>query len=1143
MINRAITVFLFLLFIPNVNSQEPTLNFPHNNAILRDSAVVFVWDSLPGQNEFTFEIYQAVNPFVPFYTEQVFSTSVYFDDLIWGDEYLWRISSDAQWSVMNSFRIFKPTIINGCNLWLSADSNLVLNSNQVEEWGDLSGMNHNASQLTIGSQPSLEYNLNIINNTIRFDGIDDYLILNDEFEVGSMFIFSNWGIDAPSFSGYQGLSSSSVSSKFFFIANQGSSNFYGADISNYYNNNVKINNILSINYSPLNRFKLASASANSILPIDELLIGTDRLIAGRYWNGSISEVLTYNRNLLQEEQDVLFSYFVAKYAPPVNLGVNIFNYGFCDTTLHAGGRFTSYLWSTGETGENITISESGTYWVDVVDIFGFTSSDTIVVTYPQINQPTSQMFCPGEDIVWNANLGADYDYLWSTGETTESITINTEDTYFVTITDTNGCQRVSDALFFEEDPFASIVSLGPDINLCSGNSIALVSGAAETVSYLWGGGETTPSIVVNTTDTYTVEVENANGCVATDDILVTIVGDAPVVQIGMDPSYCQLEELNYFDNSFTTDGSNIIDWSWDLGDATASTDETGSHTYVNHGQVTVQLTVITDAGCENTGDQVVEIFQKPIIDFSTTNVCQSDPINFYSNQSTLPFITNWMWNFDDPASGSENTATGEITAHVFETFGDFDVELMAEDVNGCRDTVVQTVSILPTPQVAFTFNEVCVGQTVNFTNLTTIEDPYLIASTQWQLGGGAISSQFSPSRLYITAGTFNVILTVTANNGCVQQLTQPLKIHAQPQPDYFFSPSCAGLPTVFTDNSVVPDGSVSFVTWQFNANNPVNGDVVSHSFTNPGTQQVRQIVVSDFGCQFTEISNIETNPALSADFSVGSNLILAGTPTVFQNESIGAETYEWEIGGFYSGTDESPELTFPLDNIGDTVSVVLIASNSFGCSDTVRVDLVIYEARTDLAVTQVFTYTNPDGYITLGAELTNMGSSTITQADLYLRMSESSPSKGTWEGELGAGEKEIYLFPVSPYQSAESENINDQYICVEGRIVLPAGLIDEVPANNEFCRNMAEEEAIILIPYPNPVSNELTIRVIMPANQTVDIQIFDAAGKLVYTVVNNGELTKGLNTFTINVNNWSEGSYTIFMQNNGIRKTVRFIRT
>ncbi len=132
---------------------------------------------------------------------------------------------------------------------------------------------------------------------------------------------------------------------------------------------------------------------------------------------------------------------------------------------------------------------------------------------------------------FNINLGEcittennGFEYLWSTGETTESITVSpTEDTtYSVTVTNCADCVA--------EDTVSVIVNeldidAGEDITIIEGESGTLsVTPYDEGMSYVWSTGETTPFIVVSPTETttYTVTATNINGCSSSDEVIVTV---------------------------------------------------------------------------------------------------------------------------------------------------------------------------------------------------------------------------------------------------------------------------------------------------------------------------------------------------------------------------------------------------------------------------------------------------------------------------------------------------------------------------------------------------------------------------------------------------------------------------------------------
>ncbi len=78
--------------------------------------------------------------------------------------------------------------------------------------------------------------------------------------------------------------------------------------------------------------------------------------------------------------------------------------------------------------------------------------------------------------------------------------------------------RISDTAFIYTQP---VIYLGADIIISSPQTVTLDAGAGFT-TYLWSTGETTQTIMVNSTNTYSVTVTDGNGCIATDDIMVTV---------------------------------------------------------------------------------------------------------------------------------------------------------------------------------------------------------------------------------------------------------------------------------------------------------------------------------------------------------------------------------------------------------------------------------------------------------------------------------------------------------------------------------------------------------------------------------------------------------------------------------------------
>ncbi|MBQ6277271.1 MAG: PKD domain-containing protein [Bacteroidales bacterium] len=106
-------------------------------------------------------------------------------------------------------------------------------------------------------------------------------------------------------------------------------------------------------------------------------------------------------------------------------------------TIDAGNGFNSYTWSNGQTTQSITVSQSGTYSVTASN-GQCESTGSIVVTINPV--PSVTISENINTLTANATSGTgDYQYAWSTNETAQSITIDSNGNYCVTVTDNNNC--------------------------------------------------------------------------------------------------------------------------------------------------------------------------------------------------------------------------------------------------------------------------------------------------------------------------------------------------------------------------------------------------------------------------------------------------------------------------------------------------------------------------------------------------------------------------------------------------------------------------------------------------------------------------------------------------------------------------------
>ncbi len=199
-----------------------------------------------------------------------------------------------------------------------------------------------------------------------------------------------------------------------------------------------------------------------------------------------------------------------------------------DSTTLTAGEGDSYTWSTGETTPSITVNPATTTEYSVAVTKGSCeSSDAVLVTVNSVTANAGEDITigKGESTTLTASGGDTYE--WSTGETTESITVTPEVTTEYTVSAfKNGCEDI-DTVTVTIEAGCVVASVGEDVTICKGQSTVISANGGD--SYVWttedGVIATVPFIRVAPTVTteYTVTVTK-NGCPDPDtaSIIVTV---------------------------------------------------------------------------------------------------------------------------------------------------------------------------------------------------------------------------------------------------------------------------------------------------------------------------------------------------------------------------------------------------------------------------------------------------------------------------------------------------------------------------------------------------------------------------------------------------------------------------------------------
>jgi uncharacterized delta-60 repeat protein len=217
--------------------------------------------------------------------------------------------------------------------------------------------------------------------------------------------------------------------------------------------------------------------------------------------------------------------------------------------MDAGNPGSTYYWSTTETSQVIAVTTSNTYSVTVTNGDGCTDTDDKVVTVlppPSVDLGNDTSICANTSLTLDAE-NAGYQFNWSTGATTQTIDVNTDGDYAVTVTDGASCEDADTITITTLS--VPVVNLGNDTSIADGEYVILDAGNPGA-SYAWSTSETSKAILVDTTGIYSVTVTDGNACQGSDTIEVTVmvtidgIIDEKALSINPNP-FSDVTEINY----------------------------------------------------------------------------------------------------------------------------------------------------------------------------------------------------------------------------------------------------------------------------------------------------------------------------------------------------------------------------------------------------------------------------------------------------------------------------------------------------------------------------------------------------------------------------------------------------------------------
>ncbi|MEM9935524.1 MAG: PKD domain-containing protein, partial [Bacteroidota bacterium] len=623
------------------------------------------------------------------------------------------------------------------------------------------------------------------------------------------------------------------------------------------------------------------------------------------------------------------------------------------------GTLTSYSWNFGDgnmgTGPTIshTFTEAGTFIVtlEVTDDGNCSVTDTSIIT---VKEPliSPQISCAADPTNGNSPLAVNFSanatdqdgfivsYEWDFGDGTISTEQNPTHIYAtgtyqasVIAIDNDGLrdtctQLISATAAPNQPPTVAQCNASPLIGQSplTVNFTSIATDSDGTIaSYAWNFGDGSSQTGQNVSHTYTsagtyvarVTAEDNDGATASCELTI-IISSGP----NSPPSLSCLADktqgkepltVNFSSDASDVDGT-IASYQWNFGDGNTNSQEDPSHTFESAGVYNVRLVVLDNEGdsavCTNT--ITVNENQCPLAVIQSSASAGQAPlsINFNGTNSTDldGSIASYNWTF-----GDGSTASGSTVSHTFTSAGTYQVRLTVADDNGCENQASTTITVSSTtnaPPLAVCQSDKISGKaplTVAFDGANSTDEDGAITEYTWDFGDESpLRTGINLSHTYNAAGTYTVTLTVVDDDGAPGQCSLEITVgdNSLPTASCEVSPTTGNTPLTVSasgSGSSDSDGTIVSYSWNFGDGTTLQGESVSHEFTEAGTYTVTLTVTDNDGGEASCSEEVSINGAPVAVCAVslksGEAPLTINVNGLSSTDSDGAiAEYTWDFG-------------------------------------------------------------------------------------------------------------------------------------------------------------------------------------------------------------------------------------------------------
>lgn len=550
--------------------------------------------------------------------------------------------------------------------------------------------------------------------------------------------------------------------------------------------------------------------------------------------------------------------------------------------------------------------------------------------------------------------GLTYNWYWDFGDGNTSIAQSTTHQYStggiynvkLRLTSPAGCaDSIIHAVTIDSRPTVGFTAA----NLCNDSVLSPLNTStisSGTMVFDWSFGDgsahtsvTNPTHTYHQSGAYNVKLVATSGGSCADSLsqLINVIL-GPNIQF-MGTNVCLGQASNFTDQTVNNTGSAVLDYRWNFGDGNSSTQQNTTHTYTNAGTYNVSLVLHMGANCYDSITKPISAYPPPSAAFNVADLCNSGTTTPVNTSTVSSGNMTFSWDFGD-ATGTVN---GQNPPHTYALSGNYNIQLIAVSDSGCRDTVINPITVIRGTNIAFNAPSVCVGLPTVFTDGTT--NPYntTINGYQWTFGDGNSSTQQNTTNTYATSGTYTAKLVLDYGNNCADSLTKQVTVYPNPTVAFTIGDLCNDSVAAPQNTSSIATGTLTYA-WNFGDGTALaTGQNPSHTYHQSNNYNVTLVATSNNNCIDSLTQPINVIIGTFINFSAPP--VCLGAPSVFTDQTSNPYNttitgYTWIFGDGNTATTQNATNTYAATG---TYNVQLLLDYGPNCAGTVTKQVIVNE--------------------------------------------------------------------------------------------------------------------------------------------------------------------------------------------------------